>query len=427
MATSNSIITLRRHDLDNLRTSLTGLVIFHHTAIAYGGAGQGWRSRLVPFLTDSSSLPLAAFNAYNQTFFMGLFFWMSGHFSAQSLARHDKSDASRWKFIKDKIKHIALPAVAHTLFVMPAIKLVALPEWTTGAIKTCLFTYFRDARGIRGAVWYLATLFVFDVLAACTLPRQNKVSEKSTSVQPTRRDPIYANLGTYAWIPVSVASFFIRIKFPVGKTVQPLGLQLAYASQYVFAYAMGHLSVAKGQQWLSGPFAAGCDTKEDTDSKMGLTTASLLSVSSITLCLLPCFLEGGSDWVARAVRENSGGWNISAFAYAIWNEVSFSIVGPALMIHFYKWYNKATDSNLWKPRYSYATFLVHDLVSVSIEVALDSMLVGSGISPEWVSSGLWRAVGPILMTAVVGCVNSVASFAVAKTLIDNVPWLRRFI
>ncbi len=427
MSTSNSLITFRRHDLDNLRTALTGLVIFHHTAISYGGEGQGWRSRLVPFTVGKSSLPLAVFTAYNQTFFMGLFFWLSGHFSAQSLAKHDKKSGSRWIFVKDKLKRLALPAVVYTLVVMPAIKVVVLPEWTASAVTSCLSTHFTTVRGVQGASWYLATLFAFDMAAACVAPRQDALSENKASKTPAERDSLYANLGRYAWIPITAATFFIRMKFPVGQTTRPLGLQLAYALQYVFAYSMGHLSVSRGQQWLSGPLAQGCETQDGKESRMGFTSASLLCCATLTLVLLPSFLRTGTDWIGRAVRQSSGGWNLTAGAYAIWNELSFSIVGPALMVLFYKRYNKTMASNLWKPRYSYAAFLVHDLVVVAVETTLDTMLIRSGSTPEWVNSGLWKMVGPVLMTIISGTLNSVVSFTVAKMLIDNVSWLGRFI
>ena len=79
--TSNNIISLRRHDLDNVRTFLTSLVITHHTAIAYGGPGlASYTSALCPPISPA----LTMMNAFDQSFFMGVFFWISGRVSAQS-------------------------------------------------------------------------------------------------------------------------------------------------------------------------------------------------------------------------------------------------------------------------------------------------------------------------------------------------------
>jgi glucans biosynthesis protein C len=79
MDTSNKIIIFRSHDLDNLRSFLTCLVIAHHTSIVYGGGGS-WYFKSACF-TSAPGL-LRTFEAVNQSFFMGLFFWISGRMSA---------------------------------------------------------------------------------------------------------------------------------------------------------------------------------------------------------------------------------------------------------------------------------------------------------------------------------------------------------
>ena len=66
----------RLYDLDNFHTYLIALVIYHHTAIPYGGSGD-WMYKS-QFHTTESSPPLMAFNAIDQTYFMGSFFFLSG-------------------------------------------------------------------------------------------------------------------------------------------------------------------------------------------------------------------------------------------------------------------------------------------------------------------------------------------------------------
>jgi glucan biosynthesis protein C len=81
MTDVNNVIS-RRHDLDNLRPFLTGLVVVHHTGIAYGLTG--WWYYKSPLNPPATSLPVLVLVAVNQTFFMGLFFWISGRLSAES-------------------------------------------------------------------------------------------------------------------------------------------------------------------------------------------------------------------------------------------------------------------------------------------------------------------------------------------------------
>ena len=70
---------------------------------------------------------------------------------------------------------------------------------------------------------------------------------------------------------VIVCSFLIRISHPIGQESPPFQLQLAYASQYVFAYAAG-TSLSKIQQYLLVSHPAG---------RLALTY--LLAILSISL------------------------------------------------------------------------------------------------------------------------------------------------
>ena len=102
----------RLYHLDNLRTTLTGLVILHHTSIPYGGLGSwSYRSR---FHTEGSSPSLVVFNALNQSFVMGSFFYLSGMMSFQSLRRRGPAAFLKTNWIK-----LGIPVAAFTLLAPP--------------------------------------------------------------------------------------------------------------------------------------------------------------------------------------------------------------------------------------------------------------------------------------------------------------------
>ena len=69
----------RLFHLDNLRVYLTILVILHHTAIAYGAAGD-W-AIVDPAVDDISPIFLTFFTAVNQSYFMSAFFLLAGYFA----------------------------------------------------------------------------------------------------------------------------------------------------------------------------------------------------------------------------------------------------------------------------------------------------------------------------------------------------------
>ncbi|KAJ7287397.1 hypothetical protein C8J57DRAFT_1653718 [Mycena rebaudengoi] len=147
--------SMRVHYLDNLRSTLIALVIFHHSALPFGGIGY-W-PYISPYHPPDSSLVLGVFVAVNQTYFMGMLFFLSGHFSA--IAASKKS----WvEFSVDKLRRLGIPTVVSTIFLQPLV--LILVKWAGSApILPALLEYFKTLRGVRGPVWFLATLLVFDL------------------------------------------------------------------------------------------------------------------------------------------------------------------------------------------------------------------------------------------------------------------------
>lgn len=417
-STSNNIITLRRHDLDNLKTFLSGLVVVHHTAIPYGGAG-GWpfRSRLIP--SGYISPPLLLFNGLNQSFFMGLFFWISGRMSAQALSKKNVSLAA---FLKTKLVRLLVPTVVNTLFGPPLTICLA-----QGRVRGVFQEYWAQVRGARGVTWFTATLLTFDVVTALL---HQFLPILSTDKLYSRRvsHVIYNTLKNYGWMIAAAACFVIRLNFPVGRGSAPLGVQPAYLPQYIMAYILGYLSLEHGDARVTGPFeeapsstrsgnpsAITSNTTTTTRPKPSLPVAMVMCAPS----LLVVFFASGKNtaW--------SGGWNLAAAAYAIWNEFSFVLIGPALMDYFQRHHNTAASSPLWQARYSFTAFLVHAPLSVAIQAVVDKGLAGNPRVLGIMSNPVGAILGPIVLTGVMGYANTAASFALSRWLLETFPWLKR--
>ena len=69
--------------LDNLRIALTILVIAHHVGQAYGPTGGYW-----PVQEAARAAVLGPFFTVNRSFFMSLFFMISGYFMVSAYKRH---------------------------------------------------------------------------------------------------------------------------------------------------------------------------------------------------------------------------------------------------------------------------------------------------------------------------------------------------
>jgi glucans biosynthesis protein C len=426
MATSNRIIASRRHDLDNLRTFLTALVIAHHTALVYGGSGSV-HIRNVYFVQPSPIL--IAINAINQSFFMGTFFWISGRMSAQSLSKTIPS-----RFVLSKLIRLGIPTIVCTLFIQPLGGVVALRSWDFSSISSFAIGYWKETRGVRGQVWYTATLLCFDCTTALItwwLASLGKMKWRDGMKFFMTSDTVK----TWAWVVVSTASFLIRLRYPLSKKFIPLNLAVGYLPQYIYAYLDGFASFSALNQQYVGAFdriphrrtwagSSHSKTTRDTGVSKSLSLHTAIALSTVTLSLvgLPLFIHGSGDLAREVAMQCVGGWNPTAVLYAVWNEFSFTLITPALMASFQEWYNKPTKNNLFHPKYSYGAFLFHWIILISTEVVVMGRSGAVARLAEYSMPGMiGRLLLPVVFASAVSFFNIYGTFVLTKLLFKLVP------
>ncbi len=102
-------ITKRLYYLDNLRVALTILVIAHHVGQAYGPTGGWW-----PVQEVARAAVLGPFFSVNRSFFMSLFFMISGYLM---VAAYDRNGPRA--FVRSRLVRLGVPALAFALFMLP--------------------------------------------------------------------------------------------------------------------------------------------------------------------------------------------------------------------------------------------------------------------------------------------------------------------
>lgn len=122
-----------------------------------------------------------------------------------------------------------------------------------------------------------------------------------------------------------------------------------------------------------------------------------------------------------------GGFTLPAFLYTVWNEISFSLIGPSLLKYFSLCYNhRVRSTSIFYPQYSYAAFLVHTPITVVMGLGADRFLALVARDRAF-ESRYGRMAMPVIMTAIVGTGNVLGSFALGKFLIDYVPGVRQIV
>ncbi|TVY25344.1 hypothetical protein LHYA1_G005417 [Lachnellula hyalina] len=352
----------RLYHLDNFRTFLTALVIYHHTSIPYGGLGT-WQY-ISPHHVQGSSPSLTAFNALNQTFFMGSFFYMSGVMSFQSL----KKKKSISQFLKTKWIKLGIPAALYTLLAPPTqIAVIRLLRGTNADFWELLIGHLKALRSVRGPVWYSSLLLVFDT---------------AYSLLPQIALP---NLGFWPAMILDIAACsLLRIPNLAHKVFAPLSVRSDYFPQYLIAYILGTCSGPKD------PASPPPPPLLTPGRRNALLATSVLSGSYIIGLLRS---RAGPESYSFVFLDS--GFNAVSVAYAVWNESTGFLLGASLMNLFER---KEWGRRRWRSvgRYSYAAFLVHPIICVGVQAAAE----------DWGAGGLLKSI-------VCGSVGVVGSWAVA--------------
>jgi fucose 4-O-acetylase-like acetyltransferase len=333
----------RLYYLDHLRVFLTVLVIAHHTAIAYG-AGGSW----IFIDADSSELTvsgilLTMFTAVNQSFFMGLFFFLSGYFTPGAYERKGTH-----RFLKERFIRLGIPLLFYVFLLGPVVTYIAHHR------RSSAFTdYYRNEiltfRTIHiGPLWFVETLLYFSLLYVLF----RFLAERFRLPVQRMSFPASGKLAIAAAI-LGAAAFAVRLVCPVGEGM--LGLQFGYFPSYIVLFIAGMM--AYRQNWLSGI--------SDQAAKRWLI------IACVTIPVLPIgFILTGA---LTGNLEFEGGWNVQAFLYAMWEPFVGIGLSMALLNGFKHKWKKSTRFRKALADSAYTVYIIHPAVIVGLSLMLVQM------------------------------------------------------
>ena len=144
----------RLHWIDTVRIALTVLVLAHHCAVTYGNIPV-WFYNEPPHDPSASALDILV--VINQSYFMGLFFLISGYFVPGSIDRKGPG-----AFARDRLIRLGLPLLAFVILIRP---LATLWSWRTQHADVSYPLYYLVSID-PGPTWFLEVLLVFSLIYA---------------------------------------------------------------------------------------------------------------------------------------------------------------------------------------------------------------------------------------------------------------------
>ncbi|NRQ33432.1 acyltransferase [Nonomuraea sp. NN258] len=321
MKTETKAVT-RLGAIDNLRVVLTALVVLHHVAVTYGNIPLWF---YVEPAQDPSGRILDLFVLFNQAFFMGFFFLISGLFTPGS---HDRKGGRA--FARERLLRLGVPLLIFLVLLRPLVTLDAyaahdeLPYWL-----------FYLVSWDPGQMWFVEVLLAFSLLYALWRRRRDSIQA------PPPAPPRFRSIALFT-LGLAAVTVLWRIWVPTGTYVPVLGLPTPdFLPQYAAMFLAGTAAHRRG--WF--------ETLPRRAARLGLLAAALASAALLPAAFVLPGPLGGAFMAT---------WQ-SVFAVGI-------IIG--LSVLFRERFHRQGPRGRFLSQHAYAVYLLHPLVLVAVGHAL---------------------------------------------------------
>jgi len=226
--------------IDYLRSSITVLVVAHHSSLAYTTFAQFDKNAYInstnPIVDPKRWVGLDIFENFNDVFFMFLMFFIGGLFIAGSVQKKGV-----FRFVKDRTYRLFLP------FLLGGTSLMLLayfPSYYVAYGNTDVIFYLEDffttERWPVGPPWFIWVLFAFNILVALSFPVISKlIKTLSKKISSLKDRPALFFLLVYfmTWV------LYVPIAYHVGAGtwtgLGPFDFQLSRIIAYLGYFVLG--------------------------------------------------------------------------------------------------------------------------------------------------------------------------------------------
>ena len=288
-------------------------------------------------------IPMTLFVATNQSFFMGMFFLLSAYFIEPSIHRKGTG-----KYIADRLKRLGIPLLFYSFILSPVLNFMIAKIADNKPYTFLQYLSGYDDWVDFGVLWFVAALLVFTLIYL--------IAHKWWSKQISGINlPSFGGIVLFT-LTLGLISFAVRMIFPTGWSLRPLGFQLGFFAQYIALFVIGILG-----------------RRSDLFNQIPVGMAR----KSLWLALILVFIFFPAVMLLHIIAKNpfdnfNGGWHWEALSYAVWEQVAgFSIIIALLGFGKQRWNFKSNFlSNL--SRSSFAVYIFHPLLIISLSLAVHS-------------------------------------------------------
>lgn len=329
--------------IDNLRLMVITFVVMQHLAVTYSGFGSWYYVEGIP-LDTLSTIWFAFYESFQQAYFLGLLFLITGYFAAGSYDRRGFGP-----FVRGRFRRLVVPTLIYMVAITPFIEFVELGRTGTDSAGSTGFTIIDFLSG-TGVMWFAAALFLFSLLYALVrviVPRSPpSPGERQLEPSPARAVVLI--------VVIAVSAFLIRIVQPIGTSV--LNMQLCYFASYIALFFVGivayrndlfaRIGYRTGKRWLIGGIALGF-----------LAWLALVIVATATGTTAA--LNGGLTWQSAA--------------FSLWESYVAVAMSIGLIAVFRERFNRQSPLVRTLSENSFAVYMFHPPIIIAVTLLLSAV------------------------------------------------------
>jgi len=321
-----------------VKSFMTFLVVMHHTLIGYGGLGNVDGFVVGNFHNVFGGMATAVLGI-NQSFFMCLFFFISGYFTPSSLARKGVRD-----FIREKFMRLGLPLFVFFFFLNVFVvwfgrTVVVGDEWPANFWPV----------GV-GPPWFLQVLLLFNCAYVLCM---------GNAELPTVKCPSPWTLTALGCVMGLVQAFFVWLDFTLWGIPGPCQGSLPFD---VLFFCGGCL--AKKNKWLDD-FQ---DQMREGPSALCLRLGTLLLVASMAVITMTVeqgpFHEVASAGrkLAAAAEEEQASFGLEDVVAQVWFGLITMTLSMCITQLFSVYFNFTSKTSRFFSEAAYGVYIIHPVV-----------------------------------------------------------------
>lgn len=331
-------MTTRLLFIDNLRVFCIAIVVMIHSAVTYSCIGS-WYYTEPTDMGMFEKLFFFLFQSHGQAFSMSLFFFISGYFIPASLERKGTKN-----FILNRLNRLGIPVLIYIFIIHPICVKLVHPQLNIAEFTMNGF-HNLDFLGHTGPLWFALALLIFSVIYALT----HKFLSPGNTNFSISNFKIISLIGI-----ITLLAFGIRTVAPIGTSFY--NFQFCFFAAYILFFYLGtrasksnipeNITLELGKKWVYIAFGIG----------------------------IPLwFITGYTGKVLEGKMLIAGGFNASAFLYALWESLfCVSFIIALLGVAKASW-NHQNKTMKFLSENTFGVYVFHAPVLISLSVLTKSI------------------------------------------------------